>query len=63
MALLQANKNSDLGSANFDKKKITYEKSPYSLTSQIATELKWTKQGIANRQKILANYALLAWKL
>ncbi len=63
MALLQASKNSDLKSDNFDVKKKIYQTSPYVLTKQISEEDKWDKNSITARQKILAEYALTAWKI
>ena len=61
MVLLQASKNSDLKNDTFEKKRQIYQSSPYTLTSQIATETKWNKQSIIARQKTLAIYALKAW--
>lgn len=61
MALLQASKNSDLKSENFEVKKKIYQLSPYVLTKQIADEDKWDKNSIAERQKVLAKYAIAAW--
>ncbi len=63
LALLQASKNSDLRSEGFNTKKKVYQLSPYALTKQIAQAENWDKQSIDSRQKILAEYALIAWKL
>lgn len=63
MALIQASKNSDLKSDVFDVKKKVYQHSPYLLTKQIADADLWDKNSIVERQKILAKYALNAWKI
>ena len=63
MALLQASKNSDLKSDNFNVKKKIYKISPYVLTKQIAEADVWDKKSIVDRQKILATYSLIAWKV
>jgi Protein of unknown function DUF262/Protein of unknown function (DUF1524) len=63
LALLQASKNSDLRSEGFDIKKEVYQSSPYALTKQISQAEIWNKQSIIDRQKTLADYALIAWNL
>lgn len=63
LALLQASKNSDLGSKDFLSKKEVYRQSPYLLTKQIAEADKWDKTTIHERQKVMAAYALKAWKI
>jgi hypothetical protein len=63
LALLLAKNNSDLGSAEFKAKQAVYKDSPYELTRQISTALKWDEAQIATRQKVLADFAIRAWPL
>lgn len=63
MALLQASKNADLKSDKFDVKKKVFQLSPYLLTKQIGDLDKWDKNSIIDRQKLLAQYALIAWEI
>lgn len=63
LALLLAKTNSDLQSGSFATKKTAYGNSPYVLTSMIAKNKAWTKEGIASRQETLADLALKAWPL
>ena len=63
LALLQASKNSDLKSEGFESKKQVYKLSPYLLTKQISEVNNWDKKSIVERQKILASYAVIAWKI
>lgn len=63
LALLLAKNNSDLRSSNFKVKKAAYKDSPYELTRMISKYPTWTKNEIAERQKVLAGLALKAWPL
>jgi Protein of unknown function DUF262/Protein of unknown function (DUF1524) len=63
LALLLAKSNSDLKSAGFEVKKEIYQNTPYVLTSQIATLDTWGETEIAERQKVLAGFALVAWPI
>lgn len=63
LALLKVKSNSDLKSSDFETKKKIYKESAYVLTAQIADADKWTEERIAERQKTLASYALLAWPI
>lgn len=60
-ALMRASDNSDSRSGPFEDKKKIYEKSPYALTSQVATASTWTPDAIATRQKSLAEIAVRTW--
>lgn len=63
LALLIAKSNSDLRSSDFQTKKAVYAESPYVLTQQLSELDDWTPAEVANRQKLLAEYALKAWAL
>jgi uncharacterized protein with ParB-like and HNH nuclease domain len=63
MALLQANKNSDIGNLSFTEKKKIYSKSNFLLTNQLAQLNRWDTSEIENRQKVLANFAVITWPL
>ena len=61
--LMRASENSDLKSADFPTKKTAYAKSPYSLTSQVSGLDDWTTATILDRQRALAELAVVAWPL
>jgi hypothetical protein len=61
LCLLRASENSNLRSESFMTKKAIFATSPYILTQQIAQAADWTKTEIAERQKVLADYAVQAW--
>jgi hypothetical protein len=63
MALLLAKNNSDLKSYGFAEKQVVYQQSPYELTRQIGTALRWAPSEIESRQRILSELALKAWPL
>ena len=62
-ALMQASGNSLLKSSEFPKKKDVYKDSPYILTREIANWNDWSVDIIVERQKKLAELALLAWPI
>ena len=61
-ALLEQGKNKDLGQKPFDAKKRSFATSQYRLTQDIAQSDDWNKEGIAQRQRKLANLALAVWR-
>lgn len=61
--MLRASENSNLRSEGFATKQPIFAGSPYILTQQIAQAANWTKNEIAERQKVLAEFAVLAWAL
>jgi hypothetical protein len=63
LALLLAKSNSELRSDKFASKKDIYKDSPYELTRMVAKVPAWTKDAIAERQRVLAGLALKAWPL
>jgi len=63
LALLQAKSNADLKNMSFNEKKKVYDQSPYELTRQIASVPEWTPSSIADRQKVMAKYAVRTWPL
>lgn len=63
LALLQADKNSELGSAKFSVKRKVYKDSTFLLTSQIAALPKWGPEQIERRQKALADLAVKTWPM
>jgi uncharacterized protein with ParB-like and HNH nuclease domain len=62
-ALLQVQKNSNIGNKSFSIKCETYKNSTFLLTSQLADIKKWDVTQIENRQKILAELAVKTWQL
>jgi hypothetical protein len=62
LALLNASSNSNLKSDSFAEKKPVYASAPYSLTKQIADIDDWTPESIEERQKRLAELAVLTWR-
>ena len=63
LALLQATPNSNLQSKSFSEKKPVYAVSPYETTSMVADHDSWTADEIVDRQRSLAELAVLAWPL
>ena len=63
MALMQADKNSNVGNLPFQSKKEEYKKSAFSLTSILSDSENFGVQEIEDRQKIMAEIALKTWKL
>lgn len=61
LALLPKKTNSNLKSCGFGEKKKIFKKSPYILTSQVASKKEWTEDTINIRQKRMAELALKAW--
>ena len=61
LALMLTKDNSDLKSASFEVKREVYAKSPFELTSQIATLKRWTPIEIEERQRMLADLAIKTW--
>jgi hypothetical protein len=63
LALLQADRNSEIGSASFAAKRSAFMRSSFLLTSQIAEMLSWGPAEIEARQKTLAELAVKTWPL
>ena len=63
LAVLQAQKNSDIGNLSFSDKAKIYKKSSYLLTSQLGDLSAWDTDAIERRQKVLAELAVKAWKI
>jgi hypothetical protein len=63
LALLQATKNSEIGSSDFSVKRPIYAASSFLLTAQIGELLTWGPADIEERQKTLANFAVKTWPL
>jgi hypothetical protein len=63
LALLRASDNSDIRNGTFAEKKITFAKSPYVLTQQLADPDDWTTASIDERQKVLAELAIKTWPI
>jgi hypothetical protein len=61
LALMRASENSELRSEAFQDKKAVYARSPYILTSQLATVEEWTPNAIIERQARLAELAVKTW--
>lgn len=59
--LLRRRDNSELRSQAFIDKRVVYEASPYSLTSQVGQATDWTADAIRDRQKTLAGLAAATW--
>ena len=62
-ALLAGSVNSALNNVDFKTKRPALKASPFSLTSEIATQTEWTIKTIADRQAKMATYAVKAWPL
>jgi hypothetical protein len=62
-ALLSGSVNSKLGNVGYDIKKMALASSPFSLTRETARHSEWTLQAISERQKRLAEVAVLAWPI
>jgi hypothetical protein len=63
LCLLRASENSNLKSEGFATKKPIFAASPYILTQHIAEAADWTKAEIGERQKVLAEFAVMAWSV
>ena len=61
LALLRATDNSNLKSVAFGEKQPIYDASSFELTSMIAKVDRWDAGEVAERQKVLAEYAVKAW--
>jgi hypothetical protein len=61
MALQSKKINSELKSPKFDDKRDSYNDCPYELTRQISDVADWTPDIICERQKKMAELALVAW--
>jgi hypothetical protein len=62
-ALLDATVNSKLGNVDYDVKKPALAASPFSLTKEAAAHAQWHVSEIRDRQKHLAELAVLAWPI
>ncbi|CAM4431487.1 Uncharacterized conserved protein, contains ParB-like and HNH nuclease domains [Pedobacter westerhofensis] len=63
LALMSSKLNSDIGNASFIEKKEFYLTSSFSLTRSIASSDDWGIKEINERQEVMANLALKAWKI
>jgi hypothetical protein len=61
MALLKKSLNSNIGNEGFIVKKSSYQDSEYLLTSALSELDSWGLETISQRQKELADLALIAW--
>lgn len=62
-ALLQAQKNADIGNKPFSEKCKVYKESSFLLTSQLENVKKWNVEEIENRQKGFSELAVKTWQL
>jgi hypothetical protein len=58
---MRASDNSHLKSSAFEDKRLSFAKSPYSLTRGIAEAKEWMPEQIIGRQQKLAELAPKAW--
>lgn len=63
MVLLQATENDLIGNSGYVKKKVSLEKSAFSLTKEAAKGSEWGIEEINDRQGRLANLAVATWPL
>lgn len=64
MTLLATATNREIGNADFDAKRIVYEKSEFKITKNIAIEnSEWNPSRISSRQGWLANQATSIWRI
>jgi hypothetical protein len=62
-ALLAGSVNSKLGNVGYDTKKPALATSPFSLTKEASDRTGWSVYEIAERQKRLAELAVIAWPI
>ena len=63
MVLVKSPSNTSMSNCNFDHKKGILNESVYSLTKMVADEIAWGESEIDQRQKKLADLAVMAWPL
>ena len=63
LALLKPVDNSKIGSGGFEAKKIVYQGCGFETTKMVSKYNDWNPNNIADRQRILFNYALKAWPI
>jgi uncharacterized protein with ParB-like and HNH nuclease domain len=63
MVLLSAKKNVQLGNLSFEKKRLEFAQSSYSVTNQVAQYETWGLEQIRSRQAELAKIAVRTWTL
>ena len=64
MTVLKAGENRDLGNSDYDKKRLTYEKSGFAITRNLAARYdQWTVEKICANQRWMAKQATSIWKV
>jgi hypothetical protein len=63
MVLLSSRQNVDLGNKSFAEKRAVLKSSPFTLTSEVASQRSWGPKQIEKRQADLAEYAVKVWSL
>lgn len=63
LVILQAKRNSKMGNASFEDKKLVFAKSAYLLTHEVSVEATWGIEQINQRQQRLAELAVKTWPL
>ena len=64
MTVLEAKDNRDLGHSGYDKKRLTYEKSCFAITKNLADQYdQWTMEKIRANQRWMAKQATAIWRV
>lgn len=64
MTVLEAKDNRDLGHSDYDKKRLTYEKSCFAITRNLADQYdQWTMEKIRANQRWMAKQATSIWRV
>jgi len=64
MILLEANHNRDLGHSGYDEKRLTYQKSDFAMTRNLADKYdRWTVEKICANQRWMAKQATSIWRV
>lgn len=64
MTVLEAKDNRNLGHSGYDKKRLTYEKSCFAITRNLADQYdKWTMEKIRANQRWMAKQATAIWRV
>jgi len=64
MTLLEANHNRDLGHSGYDEKRLTYRKSDFAMTRNLADKYdRWTVEKICANQRWMAKQATSIWRV
>ena len=64
MTILEAKDNRDLGHSGYGKKRLTYGKSDFAITKNLADQYdQWTMEKIRANQRWMAKQATAIWRV